>query len=102
MTTPAPYPVTLDAQLSPTLSRWLWLVKWLLAIPHYLLFGLSNSGLGGVGTLLALFAQIAHLFTGRYPTSLFDLALGIERWGFRVAAYAMLMRDEYPPFRLSP
>jgi hypothetical protein len=203
MTTPAPYPVTVDAQLDPTLSRWLWLVKWLLAIPHYivlfflgitafiltviaffailftgryprgifefnvgvlrwcwrvgyysytalgtdryppfslkdqdyparleipypqrlskglvlikwwllalphyLVVSILHGGLGprygGLNSFLVLFAAVALLFTGRYPASIFELVLGFNRWAYRVAAYAMLMRDEYPPFRLSP
>ena len=202
MTTPAPYPVTLDAQLSPTLSRWLWLVKWLLAIPHYVVlilltfaaiiltiaaffaiiftgkyprgifdfnvgvlrwcwrvdyYAISGLGtdryppfslkdgdypvklevaypeklskglvlvkwwllaiphylivavlhggvgrFGGLNTVLVLISAVALLFTGKYPASIFELVLGFNRWAYRVAAYAMLMRDEYPPFRLGP
>ncbi|HLF03829.1 MAG TPA: DUF4389 domain-containing protein [Dehalococcoidia bacterium] len=106
------YPARLDVPYPERLHRGLALVKWLLAIPHYLILGsfagmagvvsVNYGGLGGIGLLLAFFALVTHLFTGRYPTSLFDLVLGIERWGFRVTAYSMLMRDEYPPFRLSP
>ena len=82
------------------------LVKWwLLAIPHYLVVGFLNGltrGFGGLTSLLAVFAAVAVLFTGRYPRDIFELVLGFNRWGLRVMAYASLMRDEYPPFRLSP
>jgi Domain of unknown function (DUF4389) len=114
MATPAAYPVRVEARLDPQLSRWLWLVKWLLAIPHYLIVGLfigggwfawsSDQGQwstgGGLITLLVLIAAIALAVTGRYPTSLFDLVLGLNRWVLRVAAYVGLMTDAYPPFRL--
>ena len=81
------------------LNRWLPLVKWLLAIPHYiLLVFLSIAAL--VAVILAWFAI---LFTGRYPRGLFDFVLGVLRWGNRVNAYAfVLVTDLYPPFRLSP
>ena len=89
-----PYP---DAKQG--LNRWLPLVKWLLAIPHYiLLFFLSIAAV--VAVILAWFAI---LFTGRYPRELFDFVLGVLRWGNRVTAYAfVLVTDQYPPFRLSP
>ena len=88
-----PYP---DAKQG--LNRWLPLVKWLLAIPHYiLLFFLSIAAV--VAVILAWFAI---LFTGRYPRGLFDFVLGVLRWGNRVTAYAfVLVTDQYPPFRLS-
>jgi hypothetical protein len=81
------------------LNRWLPLVKWLLAVPHYiLLVFLSLAAL--VAVILAWFAI---LFTGRYPRGLFDFVLGVLRWGNRVNAYAfVLVTDQYPPFRLSP
>ena len=101
------YPATLQVEYPEQLSRGLVLVKWwLLAIPHYLIAAVLQGGLGprhgGLQLLLVLFAGIALLFTGRYPQSLFTLVLGISRWTIRVTAYASLMRDEYPPFRLSP
>jgi hypothetical protein len=80
------------------LNRWLPLVKWFLAIPHYIvLFFLY------VGAFFAVIAAwFAILFTGRYPSGLFDYIVGTMRWGNRVAAYAfLLVTDAYPPFRLS-
>ncbi|HVP02238.1 MAG TPA: DUF4389 domain-containing protein [Solirubrobacteraceae bacterium] len=79
------------------LNRWLPLVKWLLAIPHYIvLFFL------GIGAFFAVVvAWFAILFTGRYPRGLFDFIVGVGRWGLRVAAYAFLLTtDRYPPFSL--
>ena len=91
------YPVEVRARLDEPLSRWLWLVKWLLAIPHYIvLFFLTIGAL-----LAAIFAWFAILFTGRYPRSLFDFIEGVFRWHNRVAAYAfLLITDRYPPFSL--
>jgi hypothetical protein len=109
------YPASLDVQYPEQLSRGLVLVKWwLLAIPHYLLlgvflgwggFGWDGDGKGASGgpgliVLLVLFAGIALLFTTRYPQGIFDLVMGLNRWVFRVVAYAALMTDVYPPFRL--
>jgi len=100
------YPARLEVAYPVLLSRGLVLVKWwLLAIPHYLLLslllgGLSASPGGGVVGILVLIAALTLLFTDRYPDSIFDLVVGIHRWGFRVAAYACLMTDVYPPFRL--
>ncbi len=81
------------------LMRGMPIVKWLLAIPHYIvLFFLS------IGAFVAVvIAWFAILFTGNYPRGLFDFVVGVQRWFWRVAAYALLLTtDEYPPFRLSP
>jgi Domain of unknown function (DUF4389) len=80
------------------LNRWLPLVKWFLAIPHFIL--LVFLGIGAV--IAVLIAWFAILFTGHYPRGLFDYVEGVMRWGNRVTAYAILLvTDEYPPFRLA-
>jgi hypothetical protein len=133
------YPADFSIEYPERLSRGLVLVKsWLLALPHLLLIaavtgagmyreaagwsggwgsgGWSNSGWGdGVADdgaeswdsygipllgILVTVVGVILLFTGRYPRAMFDLLMGINRWGYRVAAYAGLFRDEYPPFRL--
>jgi len=92
-------PAHLEGTLDPELSRWLWLVKWALAIPHYII--LFFLGIGAI--VAAIVAWFAILFTGRFPRGLFDYMVGVGRWTDRVSAYAfMLTTDEYPPFRLSP
>jgi len=81
------------------LNRWLPLVKWLLAIPHYIVL-LFLSIAAGVVVIIAWFAI---LFTGRYPRGMFDFVVGVLRWALRVSAYAfLLVTDRYPPFTLSP
>jgi Domain of unknown function (DUF4389) len=101
------YPSTVEEQavhldidypdVKTDLNRWMPLVKWLLAIPHYIVLGLL--------TFAAFFAVIiawfAILATGRYPRGLFDFVIGVGRWGLRVNAYAfLLVTDRYPPFSL--
>ncbi len=81
------------------LNRWLPLVKWFLAIPHFVVLGL----LAVAAIVCVIIAWVAILFTGRYPRLLFDFVVGVFRWWLRVAAYALLLTtDRYPPFRLSP
>ncbi len=88
-----PYP---DA--ARDLNRWLPLVKWLLAIPHYV--ALAFLGIAAIACVVA--AWFAILFTGRYPRALFTFVVGTFRWWLRVAAYAVLLTtDRYPPFSLS-
>ncbi len=111
------YPARLDVGYPQQLNRWLPLVKWLLAVPHYLLVGallgsgyVVASGTGGTRgfaytgpSLLGagvLIAAVALLFTARYPAGLFDLVVGANRWGYRLGVYLALMTDRYPPFRL--
>lgn len=106
------YPARLDISYPGELSRGLVLVKWwLLAIPHYLVVGVllgggyaewggEARGVPGLIALLVFFAGVALLFTTRYPRGIFDVVLGFDRWVARVAVYASLMTDAYPPFRL--
>jgi hypothetical protein len=92
------YPARLEVAFPESLSRRRVAVKWLLAVPHYLVVAVFAGG--GLIGLLACFAGVALLYTGRYPRSIYDLLLGMNRWVFRVAVYVSLMTDEYPPFRL--
>jgi hypothetical protein len=88
-----PYPDAMNG-----LNRWLPLVKWLLAIPHWILLGFLYLG----AIFVVIIAWFAILFTGRYPRALFDYVEGVARWQNRVFGYAVvLVTDEYPPFRLS-
>ena len=111
------YPARLHVEYPQELSRGLVLVKWwLLALPHYLVVAVFAGGAwfavngasddsawssgGGLIGLLVLIAAIVLLFTGRYSKPIFDFVMGMNRWCYRVGAYAALMTDAYPPFRL--
>jgi hypothetical protein len=113
----ADYPARLEVAYPSELSRGLVLVKWwLLALPQYLIVGVFaggtwagfnaaggdwawTSGSGLIG-LLVLITGVALLFTGRHPSAIFDFVMGMNRWCYRVGAYAALMTDTYPPFRM--
>lgn len=109
------HPARLDVAYPARLSRGLVLVKWLLALPHYVVVGFlvgggswvvtrsevwAGRGSSGLVGILVLVAGVVLLVTGRYPQSLYDLVVGLQRWVFRVVAYVALMTDAYPPFRL--
>jgi hypothetical protein len=117
------YPAHFDVAYPERLSRGLIFVKWLLAVPHYLVLAIfvggglwlgmragqgdsawdngTSAGISLVG-LLVIIAAIALLFTGRYPKPIYDLVLGMDRWAARVGPYVALMTDRYPPFRFDP
>ena len=89
-----PYP---DARTE--LNRWLPLVKWLFALPHYIVLAVLYL----LAVFVVIVAWFAILFTGRFPRGIFDYLVGVGRWTNRVTAYAfILVTDEYPPFRLGP
>ena len=94
VTEAAPYPVRFDVEYPDRLSRLLIFVKWLLAIPHFIVLYL----LGIVQFLITFAAWFIFLFTGRYPRGMFDIVVGVMRWTANLNAYLMLLRDEYPPF----
>jgi len=101
------YPADLFVEYPQQLSRGLVLVKWwLLALPQYVVVAILTGGFGpdraGLITVLALVAAVILLVRKRYPAQLFDLIVGLNRWCLRVAAYALLLTDAYPPFRLDP
>jgi len=92
------YPVQYDVEYPQELSRWLIFVKWLLAIPHYIILYVLNIVVG----IVTLIAFLAILFTKRYPKEFFEFAVHYHRWNNNVTSYFMLMRDEYPPFSWEP
>jgi hypothetical protein len=103
------YPSTVDKQsvrldldypnVEKDLNRWMPLVKWFLAIPHYVVIAFLAIG----AVFAVIFAWFAILFTGEYPRGLFDFVVGVARWGLRVEAYMFfLITDRYPPFSLKP
>jgi uncharacterized protein DUF4389 len=92
------YPVRVRADLDPAVSRWQWLVKWILAIPHYIVLFFLHIAV----VVVWVIAFFAILITGKYPRALFDFSVGVMRWRWRVAFYALfaLGADKYPPFSL--
>jgi hypothetical protein len=93
------YPLRLEGELAPNLSRWLWLVKWFLLIPHFICLIFLWIAFF-FATICAFFAL---LFTGRYPRGLFDFNVGVLRWTWRVSfySYSALGTDKYPPFTMT-
>jgi hypothetical protein len=100
------YPADLAVEYAEDLTRWLPLVKWLFAVPHYLcLAALSGCGWGRPPTIgllpaLVLITAVLLLFTGKYRQDIWKLVMGVNRWSYRVAAYVLLLTDAYPPFSL--
>ena len=98
MTEERAYPLEIRGEMSPDLSRWLWLVKWLLAIPHLIVLIFFSLA----AFVVWIIAWWAILFTARYPRGMFNFTVGVMRWWWRVSFYALypLGTDRYPPFSL--
>ncbi|MBM3940137.1 MAG: DUF4389 domain-containing protein [SAR202 cluster bacterium] len=99
---PPPYPVDITISYPERRSRGVLLLKvslgWLILVPHFVLLYV----LGIMTAIITFLAFFIVLFTGQYPRGMFDFMVGYYRWSMRVSAYASLLRDEYPPFRLAP
>ncbi len=93
---PAQYPITYAVDSPPTLSRWLWLFKWLLLIPHFIVLSI----LGFVSWFTLLAAWVVIIVTGKQPRGIFDFHLGILRWSSRVNGYGGHLTDQYPGFTM--
>ncbi len=95
-----PYPVSLRGEMTAPPGQWMWLVKWLLGIPHYIVLWF----LWVANCIVWIISLFAILFTGKYPRSLFDFTVGVIRWSWRVGfySYQALGTDKYPPFSLEP
>ena len=100
MTEERAYPLEIRGEMSPDLSRWLWLVKWLLIIPHLIVLLVLSI----VSIILTIVAFFAILFTGKYPRGVFNFNVNVLRWKWRVLFYSYLAlgTDRYPPFSLTP
>jgi hypothetical protein len=90
------YPVMYDLDRPERLSRWLWLFKWLLLIPHFIILWVLSF----VAAIALFVAWIVVIITAKYPRGLFDFIVGVSRWSFRMNAYGTHMTDRYPPFSM--
>ncbi len=88
------YPADIDIEYPESSSRLTGCFRWLLIIPHWVITGILSN----IVSILVLFALVIVLFTGRYPEGMFDIIMGMNRWIYRVNAYAWLLVDDYPPF----
>ena len=99
----ADYPADLNVEYPDKLSQgWVWIKWWLLVIPHYIVlwFFVGSRNSPGLVEVLAIFAGIGVLFTGKYMPDFFKFVMGMNRWSYRVFSYALLLTDKYPPFSM--